>query len=47
MTRRADERTTAHDEVGPHREVNAIDEEIFLLGSERRENARHALVAQE
>jgi hypothetical protein len=44
---RADERPTRHHEIGTEREVAAVDEEILLLGSKRRVDALHALVAEE
>ena len=45
--RRADERAAGHHEVGAQREVRAVDEEVLLLGAERREDAMHALVAEQ
>ena len=45
--RRADERAARHHEVGAQREVAAVDEEVFLLGSERGVDALHALVAEQ
>ncbi len=45
--RRADQRAAGHHEVGAQREVRAVDEEIFLLGAERRVHALHALVAEQ
>ena len=45
--RRADERPAGHHEIGPHREVRAVDEEILLLGAERGVDAIHALVAEQ
>ena len=37
--RRAEQRAARHDEIRPHREVGAVDEEVLLLGSERRVDA--------
>jgi hypothetical protein len=45
--RRADERAAAHDEVGPQRVERAVDEEVLLLRAHRREDALHALVAEQ
>jgi hypothetical protein len=42
---RAHERAAAHDEVGAKREVVAVDQEVFLLGSERRVDADDPAVA--
>jgi hypothetical protein len=42
----ADEGTASHHEIRAHPEVRAIDEEIFLLGSQGREDALHSLVAE-
>ena len=41
------QRAAGHHEVGPHREVRAVDEEILLLGAERGVDAIHALVAEQ
>ena len=43
--RRADERASAHHEIGAEREVGAVDEEVFLLRSERGVDANDAGVA--
>ena len=43
--RGAQERATAHHQVGAKREVVAVDEEVFLLRSERRVDADDAVVA--
>ena len=45
--RSAEKGAAAHHEIGTQREVRAVDEEVFLLGAERREDALHALVAEE
>ena len=45
--RSADKGTPAHHQIGAHGVVRAIDEEVFLLGSEGGEDALDTLVAQE
>ena len=43
--RRTHQRAACHDEVGAEREVGAVDEEVFLLRSERGVDADDAGVA--
>ena len=45
--RRTHERAATHHEVGAHRVVRAINNEVFLLGAHRGVDAVHALVAEE
>src|SRR5258708_15521154 len=45
--RSTNESTATHHEVRAHREMCAIDEEIFLLGPERREDALDSLVTEQ
>ncbi|SRR6266852_733044 len=45
--RGANESAAAHHQIRAHPEVRAIDEEILLLGSKRREDALYTLVAEQ
>jgi hypothetical protein len=45
--RRADQRAAGHDEIRAHREMAAVDDEVLLLGPERRVDAVHAGVAEQ
>ena len=44
---RSNQRATGHDEIWTEREMLTINQEILLLGAERRNDAKGALVADE
>jgi len=45
--RGADEGAATHHEIGAHGEMRAVDQEVFLLGTEGGVDALHSLVTEE